>query len=46
MLVLPPNGMLISCKRPVRTYGPLSSPGGSDAGGARRPPRLSAALAG
>ena len=42
----PPNDMLISCKQPVTTYGPLSPLGGSDAGGARRRPRLSAALAG
>jgi len=42
----PPNEWLISCKRPVKTYGPLSPLGGTDAGGARRRPRLSAALAG
>jgi len=41
-----PNDRLISCKRPVRTYGPLSPLGGPDADGARRRPRLSAALAG
>jgi hypothetical protein len=46
MFVLMPNEMLISCKRPVKTYGPLSPLGGCDAGGARRRPCLSAALAG
>jgi hypothetical protein len=40
------NDMLISCKRHVKTYGPLSLLGGPQAGGARRRPRLSAALAG
>ncbi len=29
-----PNEWLISCKRPVRTYGPLLPLGASDAGGA------------
>jgi hypothetical protein len=46
MLARPLNEMLISCKRPVRTYGPLLPLGGSDAGGAPAGPRLSAALAG
>jgi hypothetical protein len=40
------NEMLISCKRPVITYGPLSLLGAGDAGGTTRSPRLSAALAG
>jgi hypothetical protein len=44
--VKPPNEMLISCKRLVRTYGPLLPLGGADSGGAPRRPRLSAALAG
>jgi hypothetical protein len=38
--------MLISCKRLVKTNGPMSSLGGLDAGGTLRRPRLSAALAG
>jgi hypothetical protein len=44
--VHPPNGWLIGCKRPVKTYGPLSLLGGWHAGGAGLRPRLSAALAG
>jgi hypothetical protein len=45
-LLLRPNEWLISCKRSVKTYGPLSSLGGAHAGGAWRRPRLSAAFAG
>jgi hypothetical protein len=41
-----PNEMLISCKRPVRTYDPLSPLGVPDVSGGRPHPRLSAALAG
>jgi hypothetical protein len=41
-----PNEWLISCKRPVTTYGPLPPLGASDANGTRPRPRLSAALAG
>jgi hypothetical protein len=40
------NDGLISCKRPVTTYGPLLPLEGPDAGGAPPRPRLSAALAG
>ena len=40
------NEGLVSCKRLVTTYGPLSRLVASDASGARRRPRSSAALAG
>src|SRR5512132_4255756 len=40
MFVRPPHDWLISCKRPVRTYGPLLPLGASGAGGAPRRPRL------
>jgi hypothetical protein len=43
---LRPNEWLISCKRLVQTYGPLSPLGGPDMGGAPADPRLSATLAG
>ena len=33
----PPNGWLISCKRPVKTYGPYRRAGGSATNGAQAP---------
>jgi hypothetical protein len=40
------NEALVSCYRPVRTYGPWLPLEEPEAGDARRRPRLSAALAG